>query len=486
VVFWATVLNAPANWVFSLSSSVQSVGVVAVYANVDVFNPFDTSAINVSVSAGQLPAITASLDGEELAAFVAAAGNGNFTPAANYQQASSKATATASISFQHKQLQAAGPQTTVSETFSGAGAGAAVIVAIAPSQGTTTYDDAYQRVFEALPPGIDSLLDFTPTGDFYKYFWVFGSVLKLCFDLLDIARRELVPYLSRYKLPDWERLFGLRGTFVAQAGTIPQRQSQVLGAWRAAGGQGASIPTVQAILGPLLGYFPTTVPQIIEADPTALKLLHSYGFTGDVTIANGATATITILVSDGGKVGDMGAQLEIAFSVSAFTGTITLTGPDGTSVSWTGPAAGVSGWAQMPMRLYAPGRKTQQITTAGGKAAIILVPSGFGGKQIQGGWTLSVTNNSGGSVTLFDGPVLFVEGIARGQDTGGAIFRWGVYADPTHLGENGTPANFAAARAAINVLAFSHTVGNLIQSLAPYPDVVSGVHAAICDECLPV
>jgi hypothetical protein len=80
---------------------------------------------------------------------------------------------------------------------------------------------------------------------------------------------------------------------------------------------------------------------------------------------------------------------------------------------------------------------------------------------------------------------LFVEGLARGQSTGGAIFEWGVYVDPAHVGENGTAADLAGARLAIKRLKHAHTVGSLIQSLAPWPDISSGINSSIPDEWLP-
>jgi hypothetical protein len=107
----------------------------------------------------------------------------------------------------------------------------------------------------------------------------------------------------------------------------------------------------------------------------------------------------------------------------------------------------------------------------------------FANTPIQGSWFLSVTNNSGGTVNFHWS--VFVEGIGPNQETGGAIFDWGVYADPAHLGESGVPSDFPAARLAIQKIAHSHTVGNLLQSLDPYPDVDVDVHAAIPDECIP-
>lgn len=466
---WSCVaLAPPMSLVFALSASCQTTGVVFIYRGVDIFKPIDAFAalLTASSTIHGIPGVTASQGPEEIALFIAGAASGTYTTMVGYQQVAISQQADGSLSGQHKMLTAPGVVAPTSETFSTAALGVAVIVALSPSVGTTTFDDAYQRVFEALPPGIDNVLDFTiGEGDFYKLTWVVGAALKLfLFDGIDLLRSEVVAYLSRYKLPDWEGLFNLRGTHVAQIGTIPQRQQQVLSSWRSAAGQGSSLPVVQAIMGPLLGYFPTTPVQIINADRSALTLAHSYDFCHgvDVTLNQGTTTTLTVYVNDGGKVAKMGAQLALPFSTADTTMMVfTLIAPDGTSKTW--PA----GTANSPLWLTAPE---------------------LAGAQIQGQWTLVITNNNsaiGSFNTLYSSLQLFVEGIARGQQTAGAMFDWGVYADPAHIGENGTPPDFSAVRAAINRVKYSESVGNLIQSLVPYPNTDSGVHAAIPDECIP-
>lgn len=465
-VWWTTALNLPSDIVFALSSASIVSGTLVAYRGSDPFQPIDAVAplLTANASTVNVAGISTSQNAEELVLFIAEGGQGVFVPASGFIEATSQLRTATSMSAQHRAAQNAGAFSSFSEFHNGTTAlGASVLIALAPSASTMTYDDVYQRLKEALPPGADNLLDFTPgQGDFYFYFWCIAAILKLGYDLVDLVRLEIVPFLSRYKLPDWERIFALSQTPTSQLGTIPQRQGQVLGAWRAAAGLGSAISVVQATLAPLLGYLPSTIPQIIEANPAALKAAHSYGFAADVVIGNGTTGTTTIYVPDGGKISNMGAQLALAFSTASLSPlSVTLTGPDGATATWS------TGWSTSAIKLYA-------------RAA-------FAGRQIFGTWTLSVTNNTGSSVTLQQaGSTLFVEGIGRGQDTGGAIYWWGVYADPAHVGENGSPADFNAARTAIKKLAQSHTVGDLIQSLAPWPDVVSGVNAAIPDECIPV
>lgn len=468
-VWGTTALNLPPNLVFALSASCQAAGVCAAYRGADAFAPVEAARVAVTAaSASHSVAATAtSQAGEELALFIAGAASGTYTVAGGYQEAARKQQANATVEFQHQLRQGAGAVAGFTETFSSSVAGASVVVALAPSPGRSSYDDVYQRLVDGLPRGIDRILDFTPTGDFYKLFWTIGSVLKVGFDLVDLLRQEIAAFTARYKLSDWERVLGLSRTTTALAGTVPQRQQQVLGAWRAAAAKSGSRSTVQATLGPLLGYFSTTVPQVVEANAAALKTAHSYGFGADLVVAGGGgNGSTTFYVPDGGTVSKMGAQLTLPFSGAAsLVGTITLTAPNGKQVSWTGQAI-PSGWTQTPIKLY-------------GQA--------FAGVPVTGTWTLSVTNNNVGAVTLaHTGASLYVDGIARGQETGGAIFDWGAYADPAHLGESGAPADFNAARDKLRRLALAHTVANLIQSISPWPDTDSGVHAAIPDECIPV
>lgn len=468
--FWKRALNETGQWVFSTTNpnpsatAVYMAGAAAVFANADSFGPIDGQSFIVTTGSAThaVPAVAASQAGEVQVLFVGAAGNGTWTPATGFQQIAAKQQLYASISLQQKSLPAAGSQGATTEAFSGGVAtGAAVTVTLAPSAARSSLSDVYARLFDALPRGIDSVLDFTPgTGDFYKYFLAASSVVKFGFDLIDLLRQEVAPHTSRYKLPDWERFFGLQGTRTTQLGTVPQRQQQVLGAWRAAAAQSASMQTVQSVFAALFGYNPGTTPQIVEASRGELTMRHQVGIaSADVTITNGSTATLTpFVVDDGGVVAKMGAQLSLYFS-GTFVGNVTLTAPSGQSYTWTGLSR-----SDLP---------------------VFLAAQSLAGATCAGPWTLSVTNNSGGTLTLYAASTLLVEGMQRGQSTAGAMFDWGVYADPAHLGENGTAPDLAAARRAAQRIGHEHSIGNILQSLTPYPNTDSGVNAAIPDECIP-
>jgi hypothetical protein len=464
VAFWTTALNLPSNLVFALSASCQAVGTLVAYRSTDPFAPVEAFAATLTASSSthSVPAITASQAGEEALLFMAGATSGTYTPLSGFVLAARKQQANATIEAQARGLQNAGTLAATNETFSATAIGASMFIVLAPSASTTSYDDAYQRLLDTLPKGIDNVLDFTPgAGDFYWYFWVIGSILKTYgHDLVDLVRQEILAHTSRYKLPDWQALFGIKNTNTALLGTLPQQQAQVLGSWRSAAGQGSSIPAVQAVLGPLLGYNSTTPVEVIECDRSMLTLRHSYGQAVDVTLPASTTTNVEIRVIDGGRVGKMGAHLTMHFALGDLSQyTFALTAPDGTSQTFN------TGWTNVPLKLYF----TQ-----------------LAGALCNGTWKLAITNGSGSQNTLYSGQWLFVEGIGPKLDTGGAAAHWGGYADLAHVAESGTPADYAAAQLAIQKMTFSHCVGGLIISKHPRPGVNSGINCAIPGRCIPV
>ena len=464
VGFWKYALNELANWVFALSASCQAAGCAIIYGNTDPYAPIEAQAVALTAASTthNVPGIAAAQDQEEVVVLLAAGASGTYTPPGGFNFAVRKQQAGATLEVQRRSLQSAATIQGFTETFSTSTTGAALVLAVPSGFGQSSVDDARQRLLDGFPQGADELYDMTPgSGDYWKFFQAVGSLLKTFgHDLLDLLRLEIRPQSSRYKLPDWEEVFGLTSSRAAQTGTIPQRQAQLVGAFRAAAGQGSAIPTVKGILVPLFGYNPATPVQIVEASASGLRVLHQYGFASDITIPNGTSASVTFVVGDGGKASQMGAQLELACSqTSVASHTFVLTAPDGHSFTWSGGT-----YSAVPLKLYA---------------------QSLAGALIEGAWTLTITNNSGSSNTFYASSSLFVEGMARGQDTGGAIFHWGAYADPAHLGENGTQADLSSAFAAIKKVTFSHSVGRLLLSLWPWPHQQSGVHTAIPARCIP-
>lgn len=464
-VFWKTALNEQDRWVFRLSADVDCEGAALIYSGADGAGPIEAYAAALSAAGvvHDVAAAAAAEGGEEIAVFLGAAAAGTYTPAGGLAEIVAK-TNGGTISAQARPAPAAGPIAAFTEAFSAASLGCSVAVVLAPSYGTVALEDAHALFLQGFPDGVEEVYDLEPTGDYFKLFRVIAQQLKtFAFDLADVLRRELVVRTSRYVLPDWERRFGLTTSRAATIGTIPQRQAQVVSAWRAAAGQGSSIPAVEGVLGPLLGYSPSTSVEVLECSRSALTVEHTYADLTPLVIADTATGTRSQSITHhGGIVSTGGVRLELELSSGSGAIDVTLTGPRGDSKTWSIDASGT------------------ELT--------LLFGQEFVGKQIYGIWDLSVTNNSGASITLIWS--VLVEGVQVGiqprQNTAAAIFHWGVYADPLHLGENGVPADFQAARAAIQKMAFAHTVANLIQSKVPFPDVEAGANSSIPDECTPV
>lgn len=322
---------------------------------------------------------------------------------------------------------------------------------------STTQDEARKYLLGLLPPGIEKLYDLEPGGDFYYIFDAAAYLLRVFgFDLLDRLRREQFPSQIVDKIPDWERFLGIARFFIARFGTTAQRQASVVSKIRE---RGAFIDSlVQSVIGPLLGYADPTALEVLSTDRADLRAAHTYS-TGDVvTVADGDTAEQNHDVIDGGSVSAAGVRLLIEFDdPGPFTFSATVTSPEGVSKTW-------------------------QVADQAGDTTIGLFGKEFAAASIRGNWTISVTNDSGISlpVTLS----LFVEGIARDQNTGGASAHWGVYADPALIGAVGY-SDFEAVMAAIARIKHSDSVGRIILSKEPWPGVETGLHAAIPGRCIP-
>lgn len=318
-----------------------------------------------------------------------------------------------------------------------------------------TKDEARQWLLSLFPPGFENLYDLAPgVGDLYQLMDAFGQTFKsYAFDTIDTLRREIFPQSTNQKLTDWEAATGISNLAPAIFGTVAQRQAALVAKLREFGP--FSDPVVQSIIGPLLGYFSTTVPQILKASRSALNTAHTYtgaGFDiGPVSAADSAP----IRTHDGGVVSKAGARVTITFAapLPALV-TFLLNGPAGQQVAVVIPAG---------------------VTTY----TAFVVGSGIVGTQIgnpdaRQGWFLLVVNASVSSVSVTSWSLL-IEGIGPNEETGGAIFAWGVYADPVHLGENGIPADFTAARNGINRVEHSHTHGSLILAIAPASDAAGAI-----------
>jgi hypothetical protein len=323
---------------------------------------------------------------------------------------------------------------------------------------TLSIDEVRHTLVNLLPPGADKLYDLTPTGDVFKLFDALAAAVKqFGYDLLESLRAEIIPSSAIQKLPDWEKALGLTSTFAASSGTPAQRQAGVLSKLREFGSFTPYI--VRSIVAPLLGYADFTQLRVLETRRADLTALHTYvdsppGNQG--TIPASGSLIRPMYLPDGGSASRAGAQVTLWISHPAVQGlTATLTAPSGKSKSW---------------RNFGRGAVVNQ--------PFLLYGVEFSGTQCNVQWNLTVSDASGNAGTLVRWQ-LFIEGVA-GNGLGGAVFDWGVYADPAQLGAT-QPADYAGAKAAISRIKHAHTNGHIIRSIAPAPD--SSV--AVPDQCAP-
>jgi hypothetical protein len=476
-VFWKIALNEQTRWVFSLSNSIKATGAVVVYGGYDSFNPIEayTPQLTAGSASHGIGAITASLPNEELLFFCAAGTGGSYSElsGSGFQMLVNRTqsilptpTTRTAITAQRRLDSSAGTFAGANATFSTSTNAASVIVAIRPAFGTLSVDQIRERFIDAFPDGVDLIYDLTSTGDYYKLFQSIAATMKTyAYDFIDLLKLEVVPYLSRYKLPDWEHVFGLETSRLAKSGTVPQRQAQVLASWRHAAGIGFSLPEIQGVLAPILGYSSAEDVEIVETPRADLTTKHTYSNTVSKSfLASGAGSSSIYVWYDGGLISQGGVIVTVNLThtdVSQLT--FKLTAPDGTSHTWTQKS------------MYGSSTVTEELR----------YQPAFVGKGLQGKWTLTVTDFSAnaGSFTWS----MFAEGMDPPvQRTGAAVFHWGVYADPDHLGENGTAADLPAAHALIQKMSPAHAEGNILYSKTPRPGVASGEFAAIPGRCVPV
>lgn len=462
-IFYATILNAPSRWVFALSAAASATGVVVVYAGVDSFMSIESAAssANASAATAAIPASATSVPGEEVLVFLAAPSASGFTPAAGYLPVVSDSNVTAEIAAHRSSVANPGALAATTAAHGSSTVSVSALLVLRPSAGKLSVDQVRGRILAQFPVGIEETYDLQPGGDYFKYFQAIAEAFKtFAYDAVEMLRSEAIPSRSLFKLSTWEGLFGIAQARVAKVGTVPQRQAQVRAAWRAAARQGSSEPEISAAIGPLLGYNPSTPIELINMNRDALTAAHSYGPEADVLCPASQTKNMDLFIAfDGGKVSSAGARLFLTFDNPDLTGiVITLISPTGKIKEWDGP------YTAGPLVLYAPE---------------------FAGLPIQGKWRVSITNGSGSDHTLLAGGILHAEGVNPGQRTAGAMFCWGVYADPAHLGENGVAADIAGAERMLNRMKQAHTEARVILSKTPYPDTVGGINSSIPDRCIP-
>lgn len=216
---------------------------------------------------------------------------------------------------------------------------------------------------------------------------------------------------------DWERVFKDAGGKVATYGSDEGRQAQMLSRFREAGA--STLPNIRAALAAVCGYQPT----ILEHSRADLTAANTYTNATGALVAGGGSISQTITAADNAPASQAGARLGFnGLTASDLADlTITLTGPDATSVTWdaTTPAA---------------------LRPIASEPAISLFAPQFAGKPINGTWTLDVSSAAGDFA--LDYWTVFVEGIGRAasgaEGLGANIFEWASIVDPAQM----TPGTF--------------------------------------------
>lgn len=471
LAFWKTAFSEQTEWVFSLSNPPAGIvhppanvsAVALIYGGVDELNPIEVeqALITPAATAHAVPAVSTSVDAEEVVVVLAGANAGTYTPQNGFLEVVAAATQpNLTISAQHKQPAGAGTQAAMTVPFTTSALGIALVLVLRPSAGTLTTDDVRQRLIESLPIGADKIYDLTPSGDYYAWFQVGADLLRSAvFDTLDLLRREILPSFSWSKLPDWERIFGLETSRTARRGTVPQRQAQVVASWRAAAGQGSSKPDVRAVVGTALGYIDPTQLDVVNADSVQLHAAHTWTDGIIYGIPDNSSITRTLWVYDGGKVSTAGVKLILSIThpvVSQLN--FTLTSPTEKSKTWTAPFSGAFV----------------------AQSALLFALDEFAGFPIAGPWQLTVADTAVGSTGTFSWQLL-VEGIGVGAvpevgvdrmgcGHGGDVFDWGTFADPALVGTSGAAPDYDNAEQKLERMAQSHGDANLIRTLDAIPD----------------
>lgn len=313
---------------------------------------------------------------------------------------------------------------------------------------TISREEAKALLISLLPPGSEQLYELANTAVIGGTLYGLAGALKdVLLDRVEQLHLELNPSTMVEKIPDWESACGLTNTPIAKFGTVDQRRNAVLAVLRTSGS--FSYDDIRAIVQPYFLYADPNQIQIVETDRAALRTMHTYSYTTPETIPPGSSRVYGVVVSDDPRVSPAGAHLGITLTGYVGDVFLTLTGPDGTQVTWAG--------GTLP-----PSSVTAQAFDLGAPA--------FAGKALRGTWTLRVQTISA-PLTMTRWSV-FVEGIGVNFDTavpphrigeglGAAMFEFLVVADPGLLG---TGYDLQAAQRSLSRWKPAHTNGTVMMS----------------------
>lgn len=296
-----------------------------------------------------------------------------------------------------------------------------------------TAEELRAALVAAFPPDVDRAVDLE-SGDPLTpgaHLRATAQTLTHATAAVDTLATELNPLTTVAKLPEWERVFRLRGT-----GSTAQRQAALLSRLRELG-QVTTRGMVQSVIAPLLGYTDASELVVLETDREALRVAHTYSWSGSEDLTAGPI--LKFRVRDDAKVSPAGAQVDVTLASDELAElAATLTAPDGTTHQTLSPGTIGRGAYTGTIRLYFPAVAGADI---GGT---------FGGDwQLQ----IAMTGVGAGTITAAD---LFVEGLGidgtLNDGRGAAIYRWGVVIEDSKLGP---AADLIAAREALERIRYA-------------------------------
>ncbi len=326
-------------------------------------------------------------------------------------------------------------------------------------------NDAFVLLQAHTPPGMVAWQDFSSTAAIGRMWRAVAQGFNAYgWQILATLRSELQALNMVQRLPDWETIMGFANDSIALFGTAAQRRLRILGRRREAGGP--SIATIQAVLGPVLGYADpggqltpyapglTNALQIVECDRPSLTTANTYTNSTGGTASN-STVTQTVNVLDCAKVSQAGIRLHFAGVMvgGVNTGTtFVITSPS--SLTYTAKLVTLfPGAVTTPFDIWFP-------TAAGDTCG--------------GTWTVAVTCTAA-SAFAWTSFALLVEGVGLGNwiapgnvastvdGHGSEQFRWAAFINPALVGR-AAAADIAGALATITRIQPGHDGGALALS----------------------
>jgi len=331
-----------------------------------------------------------------------------------------------------------------------------------PPVASVSYAEAVRLTRDAWPPGTFHAFDDPTSPDAGLLNWLAQVLKAYGWDLLDLLLRELNPLQAQAKLYDWRSLLNIP----QNPPLLEALRAIVLARLRESGP--SSLFNIAAAAGTALGYADPSALEILEISATAMRTALTVTTTvgsaipADFAFGSSNLVSRTGFNTDGGAVWGPGAVVRLQLDQAA--GPLLyaqLESPDGFKVSW----APISRWdPQDLVTLYAPAMSGHAVH---GNWTLRLYCDPASPAVTLQNWTLYAPGAPRWPTGVYPPAAGFVPGVVRSGEGRWRMW-WGVYADPTKYGAR-APADFGAARAALNRIRQASQVADLVLSKTPMP-----------------